>query len=231
MSFQQAFDNARSKGNRYFWYNGKYYNTKRRYESDQYWASHFKDNSTSGGSSDVQTDVGLSGGWEGKKGANAGRYNSQGKWTKFRTDLQGEAPVGLRGDDTTQSRAYGNVDKPTDAIYTFQERGTDRGQGHQNSTTQITVGMPGYAHTPGTVESGSFAANRQYAPGTEVQFYPWGFNGGSGSYVISPLTPGINQPNWNRYNGVKQYFDAGTIPTVEVKAKAPKGVQIKPYIE
>ncbi len=36
-SFKQAWNNARNAGDRYFWYNGKTYNTKKEGESDAYW--------------------------------------------------------------------------------------------------------------------------------------------------------------------------------------------------
>lgn len=127
-AFQQAWNKARLNKNRYFWFNGKTYNTKKSGESDQWWANHFKDNSTTGGASNVQTDVGLTAGWQGHKGANIGRYNSKGKWIRMKTNTgyHGKTVLGDRGDDVRQSdtRVFGRMDRPNENIVT--KKGTNK---------------------------------------------------------------------------------------------------------
>lgn len=201
MSFKEAFNKARNNGDRIFWYKGKTYNTMSSKEQNdtklrKQWAQTHKDNSTSGGSNNVQTDVGLSGGWKGVKGANAGRFDSNGNW--IRLTEHSDAPVAVRGDNVTQHLDYAPIDKPTDSIYTYVNPGTDRGKGTSNLTTGVTVGMPNMIHKFWEVEPNSFADNREYGSTQDItKFSPWGFPGGPGTYVVSPITPDYsfkNQP-------------------------------------
>lgn len=201
MSFKEAFNKARNNGDRIFWYKGKTYNTMSSKEKNdsklrKQWAQTHKDNSTSGGSNNVQTDVGLSGGWKGVKGANAGRFDSNGNW--IRLTEHSDAPVAARGDNVTQHLDYAPIDKPTDSIYTYVAPGTDRGKGTSNLTTGVAVGMPNMVHKFWVVEPNSFVDNREYGNTQDItQFSPWGFPGGPGTYVVSPITPGYffkNQP-------------------------------------
>ena len=141
-NYQKAWNQARARGHRYFWYNGRTYNTKKINESDQYWADHFIDNLTTGGSDRVQTDAGLTAGWQGQKGANIGRYNSKGKWIKAKTNkFKGQIVLGARGDDTSQSdtRVFGRADRPTEVI-TISNHGTERGHKTSNYSTGVVVG-------------------------------------------------------------------------------------------
>lgn len=261
MSFKEAFNKARNNGDRIFWYKGKTYNTMSSKEQNnaklrKQWAQTHKDNSTSGGSHSVQTDVGLSGGWKGVKGANAGRFDSNGNWVRLTEHL--DAPVAVRGDNITQHLDYAPIDKPTDSKYTYVATGTDRGKGTSNLTTGVTVGMPNMVHKFWEVEPNSFADNREYGSTQDItQFSPWGFPGGPGTYVVSPITPGYsfkNQPQEQTDNsteyapttvsfasitpeqvsafakslGLKNYSTAGN-KEITVTAKA-KG-KVKPFVE
>ena len=137
MSFKEAFNKARNNGDRIFWYKGKTYNTMTSKEQNnsklrQQWAKTHKDNSTSGGSNNVQTDVGLSGGWKGVKGANAGRFDDNGNWVRLTE--HSDAPVAARGNNVTQHLDYAPIDKPTDKISTYTP-GTDRNQFSTNEAT------------------------------------------------------------------------------------------------
>ena len=129
-----AFNEARAKGHRYFYFNGDWYNTKKKGESDAYWAKHFKDNTTGGGSSNVQTSVG--GEWRGKKGVE-GTYGDDGKWITF-TNASNSGPVEARGNKHNTMRGYIKADLPTDTIVTTT--GTDRGKQSTNTRTGVTVG-------------------------------------------------------------------------------------------
>ena len=136
MSFKEAFNKARNNGDRIFWYKGKTYNTMTSKEQNdtklrKQWAQTHKDNSTSGGSNNVQTDIGLSGGWKGVKGANAGRFDDNGNWVRL-TEYS-DAPVAARGNNVTQHLDYAPIDKPTDKISTYTP-GTDRNQFSTNET-------------------------------------------------------------------------------------------------
>ena len=262
LSFKEAFNKARNNGDRIFWYKGRTYNTMNSKEKSdsklrKQWAQTHKDNSTSGGSRSVQTDVGLSGGWIGVKGANAGRFDSNGNWVHLTE--HSDAPVAARGDNVTQHLDYAPIDKPTDSKYTYVAPGTDRGKGTSNLTTGITVGMPNMVHKFQEVEPNSFADNREYGGNQDItQFSPWGFPGGPGTYVVSPITPGYsfknNQPQEQTDNstgyapttvsfesitpeqvsafakslGLKNYSIAGN-KEITVTAKA-KG-KVKPFVE
>lgn len=195
MSFKEAFNKARNNGDRIFWYKGKTYNTMTSKEQNnsklrQQWAKTHKDNSTSGGSNNVQTDIGLSGGWEGIKGANAGRFDDNGNW--IRLTKHSDAPVAVRGNNVTQYLDYAPIDKPTDKISTYTP-GTDRNQFSTNETTGLIVGNPYMVSNPKKVEYNSFMWNRQYGGNEDItQFSPWGFPGSPGTYVVSPITPGYS---------------------------------------
>lgn len=114
--FNKLWQEARDKKNRYFWYKGKAYNTQKKGESKELWAKNFRDNLTYNGNDRVQVDAGLTAGWEGVKGARAGRYNSKGEFTPFRMDAQGKAPLALKGDNVTQYRAFAVADRPSTYI-------------------------------------------------------------------------------------------------------------------
>lgn len=129
-----AFDAARARGDRYFWFQGDWYNTKKAGESDKYWATHFKDNSKGAGASNVLTNVG--GTFKGKKGRN-GTYNSEGKWITF-TGKSNAGPVQARGDRYNEHRGWVNADQPTDPI--IISSGTNRGNRTTNTRTGVTVG-------------------------------------------------------------------------------------------
>ena len=195
MSFKEAFNKARNNGDRIFWYKGKTYNTMTSKEQNnsklrQQWAKTHKDNSTSGGSNNVQTDIGLSGGWKGVKGANAGRFDDNGNWVRLTE--HSDAPVAARGNNVTQHLDYAPIDKPTDEISTYTP-GTDRNQFSANETTGLIVGNPYMVSNPKKVEYNSFMSNRQYGGNEDItQFSPWGFPGGPGTYVVSPITPGYS---------------------------------------
>ena len=195
MSFKEAFNKARNNGDRIFWYKGRTYNTMTSKEKNdsklrQQWAKTHKDNSTSGGSNNVQTDIGLSGGWKGVKGANAGRFDSNGNWVRLTEHFN--APVAARGNNVTQHLDYAPIDKPTDEISTYTP-GTDRNQFSANETTCLIVGNPYMVSNPKKVEYNSFMGNRQYGGNEDItQFSPWGFPGGPGTYVVSPITPGYS---------------------------------------
>ena len=195
LSFKAAFNKARNNGDRIFWYKGKTYNTMTSKEQNdsklrQQWAKTHKDNSTSGGSNNVQTDIGLSGGWKGVKGANAGRFDSNGNW--IRLTEHSDAPVAARGNNVTQHLDYAPIDKPTDKISTYTP-GTDRNQFSANETTGLIVGNSYMVSNPKKIEYNSFMGNRQYGRNEDItQFSPWGFPGGPGTYVVSPITPGYS---------------------------------------
>lgn len=228
LSFKQLFDKARANGDRIFFYKGRSYNTMTDKEQNnselrKKWATSHKDNSTSGGSNRVQTDIGLSAGWEGVKGANAGRFDDNGNWIRL-TSHPG-APVAARGNNNTQDRDYAPIDKPTDSIYTYNGPGTDQRQGHSNLTTNLTVGMPNMVHKFGEIEPNSFAANRQYGGNeTITQFSPWGFAGGPGTYVVSPITPGY-KPEWQNNIQDKQDNTEYAPTTVSFESVTPEQVQ------
>lgn len=260
LSFKGAFNKARNNGDRIFWYNGRTYNTMSAKEKNnsklrEQWAQTHRDNSTSGGSTNVQTDIGLSGGWQGVKGANAGRFDSKGNWVRL--TQHSDAPVAVRGDNVTQYLDYAPIDMPTNQIKT-QDSGTDRNQSHSNLTTGLTVGKPDIIHNLGEVEPNSFADNRQYGGNEDItQFSPWGFAGGPGTYVVSPITPGYSfkynflpnqQDNSEYVPSVKTYEDitpeqakamaeklglknytisGGKVLTVTAKAKD----KVKPFVE
>lgn len=261
MSFKEAFNKARNNGDRIFWYKGKTYNTMSSKEKNdsklrKQWAQTHKDNSTSGGSNNVQTDVGLSGGWKGIKGANAGRFDSNGNWVRLTE--HSDAPVAARGDNVIQHLDYAPIDKPTDSIYTYVNPGSDRGKGTSNLTTGVTVGMPNMVHKFLEVDPNSFADNRKYGSTQDItQFSPWGFPGGPGTYVVSPITPGYSFKNQSQEQpdnsteyapttvsfesitpeqvsafakslGLKNYSTAGN-KEITVTAKA-KG-KVKPFVE
>lgn len=228
MSFKQLFDKARANGDRIFFYKGRSYNTMTDKEQNnselrKKWATSHKDNSTSGGSNRVQTDIGLSAGWEGVKGANAGRFDDNGNWIKLTSHLG--APVAARGNNNTQDRDYAPIDKPTDSIYVYIGPGTDQRQGHSNLTTNLTVGMPNIVHKFGEIEPNSFASNRQYGGNeTITQFSPWGFVGGPGTYVVSPITPGY-KPEWQNNIQDKQDNTEYAHTTVSFESVTPEQVQ------
>lgn len=228
LSFKQLFDKARANGDRIFFYKGRSYNTMTDKEQNnselrKKWATSHRDNSTSGGSNRVQTDIGLSAGWEGVKGANAGRFDDNGNW--IRLTSHPDAPVAVRGNNNTQCRDYAPIDKPTDSIYTYNGPGTDQGQGHSNLTTNLTVGMPNMVHKFGEIEPNSFAANRQYGGNeTITQFSPWGFAGGPGTYVVSPITPGY-KPEWQNNIQDKQDNTEYAPTTVSFESVTPEQVQ------
>lgn len=179
--FAEAFNRADKAGDRYFFYNGRSYNTFRGHgQTREEWARTHRDNLTSGGANNVLTDAGLTAGWQNKKGANPGRYNSKGVWTKFRTDAQNQ-PLALKGDNVTQYRAFGIADRPTDKIST--KKGTNRGKQTTNRRTKVTVGNP---------NSGSKIPWRQPKSNKrDYIFSPWGFASNSGTFVISPITPQV----------------------------------------
>lgn len=131
-----AFNQARARGDRYFYFDGDWYNTKKKGESDAYWAKHFKDNTTGGGSANVQTSVG--GTWKGKQGVE-GCYDDNGKWMTF-SNNSNSGPVEARGNNHSNARGYIKADLPTDEIIT--KSGTDRGKQTTNTRTGITVGSP-----------------------------------------------------------------------------------------
>ena len=194
-SFQNAWNQARNAGNRYFWFKGKTYNTKKKGENDAYWGAHFKDNSTSGGANNIQTDVGLSGGWKGHKGANVGRYNSKGKWIRSKqstTNVPQNAVYGARGNSTRQSnyKIFAPIDKPN----TTQVVGKGTNQRQQTRNTNMIVGGAYPAGQPLT-----FGGQRYEIGQSTPQFlriYQGGFNSSpTGSYWINPTTPGYYSVN------------------------------------
>lgn len=226
-SFKEAFNKARNNGDKIFWYKGRTYNTMTAKEKNnsklrEQWAQTHLDNSTSGGSTNVQTDIGLSGGWQGVKGANAGRFDKYGNW--IRLTQHPDAPVALRGSNNTQYLDYAPIDMPTDQIKT-QDSGTDWNQSHSNLTTGLTVGDPNIVHNLGEIEPNSFAANRQYGSNeTITQFSPWGFAGGPETYVVSPITPGY-KPEWQNNIQDKQDNTEYAPTTVSFESVTPEQVQ------
>ena len=188
-SFKQAWNNARNAGNRYFWYNGKTYNTKKQGESDAYWGTHFRDNSTSGGADNIQTDVGLSGGWEGEEGANIGRYNSQGQWIRSKQNTlatPSNAVYGARGDNTEQSnyKIFAPIDRPIDQIQ--YHTGTNKRIQTTNTRTGMTVGGQYPKGKPGT-----FAGHPQRRGTTfNYNYMPGGYQGAAeGTFNNNPIVP------------------------------------------
>ena len=190
-SFNTAWNKARTAGNRYFWFNGRTYNTKKKGESDAYWAKHFKDNATSGGANNIQTDVGLSGGWKGVKGANIGRYNSKGQWIRSKQsikDVPKNAVYGARGDSVRQSdyKIFAPIDKPK----TAQTIGSGSNKGTKTTNGIITVGnkIPDgrpltFGGVPYKVEQSTSVPNL---------IFQGGFNSANpGNYWVNPLTPGF----------------------------------------
>ena len=111
-SFQSLFNNARNQGNRYFWYKGKMYNTRRDGESLKDWVQKFKDNSTTQGNNRIQTDVGRTAGWN--KGT-SGRYDDNGNWITFDPNAgsASNAVMAVRGNaqNTNAYRAWGRADR------------------------------------------------------------------------------------------------------------------------
>lgn len=188
-AFKQAWNKARKAGNRYFWYKGRTYNTKKAHESDSYWATHFKDNSTSGGANNMQTDVGYSGGWQGVKGANIGRYNSKGQWIRSKQNTLStpkNAVYGTRGDSTRQSnyKIFAPIDRPSDTIqYTS---GTNKRQQTTNTRTGMTVGGQYPIGVPNT-----FAGQPLYRDaGYNYDYLPGGYEGrAGGTFNNNPIVP------------------------------------------
>lgn len=112
-------------------------------EDPKEWAAKFEDNLTAGGSKSTQYDVGKSGGWEGVKGAKAGRYNSKGEWMTFDENAGHErnAAPQARGDEKPNGyRGYMPVDKPTDEVVVVG-KGSDRGKTTANLTTGVVIGQ------------------------------------------------------------------------------------------
>lgn len=183
-SFKQAFDKARQLKHRYFWYKGKTYNTyKGGNESREQWAKNFIDNSTSSGSNSVQTDVGYSGGWQGIKGANVGRYDSHGNWIRAKAPAK-NAVIGARGDSVRNSdyKTFAPIDRPTDTIK-VNGKGTDRGVKRTNKTKNYSIGG---------IPVGNPSNYNHYGVTPIVNFLPGGYESDGGTYVISPLTPQQN---------------------------------------
>ena len=112
--FKTAFDAARAKGDRYFFYNGKTFNTMKKGEDSATWAKNFKDNLTSGGASNVQTSINR--GWTGK-GASHGRYNSKGEYVKFEK-ASDAGPLAVKGDNINNNgnKGWGYADTPDEAV-------------------------------------------------------------------------------------------------------------------
>lgn len=190
-SFNTAWNKARTAGNRYFWFNGRTYNTKKKGESAAYWAKHFKDNATSGGANNVQTDVGLSGGWKGVKGANIGRYNSKGQWIRSKQsikDVPKNAVYGARGDSVRQSdyKIFAPIDKPKTAqtIGSGSNKGTKTTNGIMTVGNKIPEGRPlTFGGMPYKVEQSTSVPNL---------IFQGGFNSANpGNYWVNPLTPGF----------------------------------------
>lgn len=156
---------------------------------------HFKDNSTSGGANNMQTDVGLSGGWKGHKGANIGRYNSKGKWIRSKqstTNVPYNAVYGARGDSTRQSdyKIFAPIDKPN----TTQVIGKGTNQRQQTRNTNMIVGGAYPTGQPRTF-GGQHYEIEQSAP-QFLRIYQGGFNSNpTGSYWINPITPGYYSVN------------------------------------
>lgn len=130
----EAWNKARAAGNRYFYFDGAWYNTKKAGESDAYWGAHFKDNTTGAGASNVQTSVG--GMWRGKQGVE-GRYDDNGKWMTF-SNNSNSGPIEARGNHHSNMRGYIKADLPTDTI--VNTKGTNRGRSTTNTRTGVTVG-------------------------------------------------------------------------------------------
>lgn len=190
-SFNTAWNKARTAGNRYFWFNGRTYNTKKKGESAAYWAKHFKDNATSGGANNIQTDVGLSGGWKGVKGANIGRYNSKGSWIRSKQsikDVPKNAVYGARGDSVRQSdyKIFAPIDKPKTAqtIGSGSNKGTKTTNGIITVGNKIPEGLPlTFGGVPYKVEQSTSVPNL---------IFQGGFNSANpGNYWVNPLTPGF----------------------------------------
>lgn len=190
-SFNTAWNKARTAGNRYFWFNGRTYNTKKKGESAAYWAKHFKDNATSGGANNIQTDVGLSGGWKGVKGANIGRYNSKGQWIRSKQsikDVPKNAVYGARGDSVRQSdyKIFAPIDKPKTAqtIGSGSNKGTKTTNGIMTVGNKIPEGRPlTFGGVPYKVEQSTSVPNL---------IFQGGFNSANpGNYWVNPLTPGF----------------------------------------
>ena len=190
-SFNTAWNKARTAGNRYFWFNGRTYNTKKKGESDAYWAKHFKDNATSGGANNIQTDVGLSGGWKGVKGANIGRYNTKGQWIRSKQSIKNvpkNAVYGARGDSVRQSdyKIFAPIDKPKTAqtIGSGSNKGTKTTNGIITVGNKIPEGRPlTFGGVPYKVEQSTSVPNL---------IFQGGFNSANpGNYWVNPLTPGF----------------------------------------
>ena len=190
-SFNTAWNKARTAGNRYFWFNGRTYNTKKKGESDAYWAKHFKDNATSGGANNIQTDVGLSGGWKGVKGANIGRYNSKGQWIRSKQsikDVPKNAVYGARGDSVRQSdyKIFAPIDKPK----TAQTIGYGSNKGTKTTNGIITVGNKIPNGRPLTF--GGMPYKVEQSTSVPNLIFQGGFNSANpGNYWVNPLTPGF----------------------------------------
>ena len=190
-SFNTAWNKARTAGNRYFWFNGRTYNTKKKGESAAYWAKHFKDNATSGGANNIQTDVGLSGGWKGVKGANIGRYNSKGQWIRSKQsikDVPKNAVYGARGDSVRQSdyKIFAPIDKPK----TAQTIGSGSNKGTKTTNGTITVGNKIPEGHPLTF--GGVPYKVEQSTSVPNLIFQGGFNSANpGNYWVNPLTPGF----------------------------------------
>lgn len=209
-SYTSKFNAARARHERYFWYNGKTYNTLKAGEDPKEWAAKFEDNLTAGGSKSNQYDVGKSGGWEGVKGAKAGRYNSKGEWVTFDENAGHErtAVPQSRGDEKPNGyRGYLPVDKPTDEVVVVG-KGSDRGKTTANLTTGVVIGQtPQYeiVVTPkhplvngkavSTAATVTKANPREYGTSepsdADYNYFPMGHAGSAGgTYVVNPfLTP------------------------------------------
>lgn len=190
-SFNTAWNKARTAGNRYFWFNGRTYNTKKKGESDAYWAKHFKDNATSGGANNIQTDVGLSGGWKGVKGANIGRYNTKGQWIRSKQSIKNvpkNAVYGARGDSVRQSdyKIFAPIDKPK----TAQTIGYGSNKGTKTTNGIITVGNKIPEGRPLTF--GGIPYKVEQSTSVPNLIFQGGFNSANpGNYWVNPLTPGF----------------------------------------
>jgi len=140
MTFKQAFDKARAKGNRFFFYDDgtgiKTYNTLKKGEDKTVWAKNFKDNLTSGGADNVQTSINV--GWSGK-GASHGRYNSKGEYVKFNKPSNAGS-LAAKGDHINDNgdRGWGLADLPEEAV--DLGRGTNRGKHTANVNTGVDIG-------------------------------------------------------------------------------------------
>lgn len=209
-SYTSKFNAARARHERYFWYNGKTYNTLKAGEDPKEWAAKFKDNLTAGGTKSTQYDVGKSGGWEGVKGAKAGRYNSKGEWMTFDENAGHErnAVTQARGDEKPNGyRGYLPVDKPTDEVVVVGE-GSDRGKTTANLTTGVVIGQtpqydivvtPKHSLVNGKAVSTDAVVTkanpREYGTSepsdSDYNYFPMGQAGAAGGvYVVNPfLTP------------------------------------------